>query len=251
MVDTSDEWITALIGIKERRILTEEGLGTSYMARKAAKQLCRRQVPTQTVSIWSLSLLQQLLIINSHHSINRAGKTWTEECFRFLTSRQHVADSLFIIRCRVDDSSGRYKRLSLSEPIRCLPWSTILTVRRASFWWRCWCCVVLKGLQRRMECKTLFFVPMGKDYLSFTWRLEVRLSAVSFHDRPSSALPLSGRPYCFPLCRVTDMSNDGWNREDNGLNKPTMSPGWFLMKPTFASLKQSPSVWVPMEKSVW
>ena len=39
MVDTSDEWIMTRVGIKERHILTEEGLGTSYLARKAAKQL--------------------------------------------------------------------------------------------------------------------------------------------------------------------------------------------------------------------
>lgn len=42
MVDTNDEWITARTGIKERRILTEEGLGTSYMARKAAKLLLEK-----------------------------------------------------------------------------------------------------------------------------------------------------------------------------------------------------------------
>lgn len=42
MVDTSDEWIMARVGIKERHILTEEGLGTSYMARKAAKQLMQK-----------------------------------------------------------------------------------------------------------------------------------------------------------------------------------------------------------------
>lgn len=42
MVDTSDEWIMGRIGIKERRILNEEGCGTSYMARKAAKQLMQR-----------------------------------------------------------------------------------------------------------------------------------------------------------------------------------------------------------------
>ena len=42
MVDTSDEWIMARVGIKERHILTEEGLGTSYMARKAAKQLLQK-----------------------------------------------------------------------------------------------------------------------------------------------------------------------------------------------------------------
>ena len=42
MVDTSDEWIMTRVGIKERHILTEEGLGTSYMARKAAKQLLEK-----------------------------------------------------------------------------------------------------------------------------------------------------------------------------------------------------------------
>lgn len=42
MVDTSDEWITTRVGIKERRILTEEGLGASYMGRKAAKQLLQK-----------------------------------------------------------------------------------------------------------------------------------------------------------------------------------------------------------------
>jgi 3-oxoacyl-[acyl-carrier-protein] synthase-3 len=42
MVDTNDEWIMTRVGIKERRILTEEGLGTSYMARKAAKLLMKK-----------------------------------------------------------------------------------------------------------------------------------------------------------------------------------------------------------------
>lgn len=42
MVDTNDEWIMTRIGVKERRILSEEGLGTSYMARKAAKQLMQK-----------------------------------------------------------------------------------------------------------------------------------------------------------------------------------------------------------------
>ncbi|MGB0178357.1 MAG: 3-oxoacyl-ACP synthase, partial [Owenweeksia sp.] len=30
MVDTNDEWITSRTGIKERRILKEEGAGTSF-----------------------------------------------------------------------------------------------------------------------------------------------------------------------------------------------------------------------------
>ncbi|MCK0161271.1 beta-ketoacyl-ACP synthase III [Allomuricauda sp. F6463D] len=42
MVDTNDEWITSRTGIKERRILKEEGAGTSYMAIKAAEDLLQK-----------------------------------------------------------------------------------------------------------------------------------------------------------------------------------------------------------------
>ncbi len=43
MVDTNDEWITSRTGIKERRILKEEGEGTSYMAIKAAEDLIQKK----------------------------------------------------------------------------------------------------------------------------------------------------------------------------------------------------------------
>lgn len=39
MVDTSDEWIMSRVGIKTRRILKEDGLGTSYMGEAAVKRL--------------------------------------------------------------------------------------------------------------------------------------------------------------------------------------------------------------------
>ncbi|MDJ0645773.1 MAG: beta-ketoacyl-ACP synthase III [Flavobacteriaceae bacterium] len=39
MVDTNDEWITTRTGIKERRILKEDGKGSSFMAIKAAEDL--------------------------------------------------------------------------------------------------------------------------------------------------------------------------------------------------------------------
>jgi 3-oxoacyl-[acyl-carrier-protein] synthase-3 len=42
MVDTNDEWITTRTGIKERRILKGEGLGTSYLAIQAAKDLLKK-----------------------------------------------------------------------------------------------------------------------------------------------------------------------------------------------------------------
>jgi len=39
MMDTSDEWITSRVGIKERRILKEPNTGTSFMAAKAGMEL--------------------------------------------------------------------------------------------------------------------------------------------------------------------------------------------------------------------
>lgn len=42
MVDTNDEWITSRTGIKERRILKGDGLGTSYLAIQAAKDLLKK-----------------------------------------------------------------------------------------------------------------------------------------------------------------------------------------------------------------
>ena len=42
MVDTNNEWITSRTGIKERRILKVPGVGTSYMAIKAAENLIEK-----------------------------------------------------------------------------------------------------------------------------------------------------------------------------------------------------------------
>jgi len=42
MVDTSDEWIMQRIGIKERRILKDKNLGSSYMGAKAVKGLLKK-----------------------------------------------------------------------------------------------------------------------------------------------------------------------------------------------------------------
>ena len=42
MVDTSDEWIMQRVGIKERRILKGEGLGSSYLGAKAVQGLLEK-----------------------------------------------------------------------------------------------------------------------------------------------------------------------------------------------------------------
>ncbi|WP_396172632.1 beta-ketoacyl-ACP synthase III [Flavobacterium sp.] len=43
LVDTNDEWITSRTGIKERRLLKEEGKGTSFLAIKAAQNLLEKR----------------------------------------------------------------------------------------------------------------------------------------------------------------------------------------------------------------
>lgn len=42
MVDTSDEWITTRVGVKERRILKVEGAGSSYMGIRAVNSLLEK-----------------------------------------------------------------------------------------------------------------------------------------------------------------------------------------------------------------
>ena len=42
IIDTNDEWITSRTGIKERRILKGEGLGTSFMGAKAVEDLLKK-----------------------------------------------------------------------------------------------------------------------------------------------------------------------------------------------------------------
>ena len=51
MVETSDEWIMQRIGIKERRILKGDGLGSSYMGSRAVKELLKKTstAPEDTV----------------------------------------------------------------------------------------------------------------------------------------------------------------------------------------------------------
>jgi 3-oxoacyl-[acyl-carrier-protein] synthase III len=43
LVDTNDEWITSRTGIKERRLLKEDGKGTSFLAIKAAQNLLEKR----------------------------------------------------------------------------------------------------------------------------------------------------------------------------------------------------------------
>ena len=70
-VDTSDEWITTRIGIKERRIL-EKDKGTSYMASKAAKMVLeQRGVSAQELDLIILSTATPDMLFSSTAALVR------------------------------------------------------------------------------------------------------------------------------------------------------------------------------------
>lgn len=111
MVDTSDEWIRTRVGIRERRILTEEGLGASYMARKACKQLLKKTgVDPDSVEALIVSTTTPDYPFPSTASIV-VGKLGLKNAFAFDMS---CACCGFIYALDMASSmimSGRYKRV--------------------------------------------------------------------------------------------------------------------------------------------
>lgn len=111
MVDTTDEWIMERVGIKERRILTEEGLGTSYMARKAAKQLLEKTgadpdsidalIVTTTTPDYKFPSTASI-VIGKLGLKNAFGFDFSAACCGFLYTLD-VASTMI--------QSGRYKRI--------------------------------------------------------------------------------------------------------------------------------------------
>ena len=52
LVDTNDEWIVSRTGVKERRILKGEGLGSSFLAINAAKDLIdKKNIDPKTIDL--------------------------------------------------------------------------------------------------------------------------------------------------------------------------------------------------------
>ncbi len=111
MVDTSDEWIMTRIGVKERRILNEEGLGASYMARKAVKQLLERTATdpfTVDAVICSTSTADYHFPSTASIVIGKCGMTnahafeLSAACSGFLFAMDQAA-------CMIE--SGRYKKI--------------------------------------------------------------------------------------------------------------------------------------------
>lgn len=111
MVDTSDEWIMTRIGVKERRILNEEGLGTSYMARKAVKQLLEK-TDTDPLTVDAVICSSSTgdyhfpsvasIVIGKYGLTNAHAFDLSAACSGFLFAMDQAA-------CMIE--SGRYKKI--------------------------------------------------------------------------------------------------------------------------------------------
>ena len=113
MVDTNDEWITTRTGIKERRLLKEEGKGTSYMAIKAAEDLLKkRQLDPKEIDmvIVATATPDMLVASTAVYTATEIGATnafaydLSAACSSFLYGMSTAASYI---------ESGRYKKVLL------------------------------------------------------------------------------------------------------------------------------------------
>ena len=112
MVDTNDDWILTRTGIKERRIL-EKGIGTSFMAIKAAKQIIQKKKldPSEIDMVIVATITPDMhvsataaYVASEIGAVNAFGYDLQAACSGFLYGMS-VASSFI--------ESGRYKKIIL------------------------------------------------------------------------------------------------------------------------------------------
>lgn len=111
MVDTTDEWITSRVGIKERRILKGEGLGTSYMATKAVQQLFEK---TNTDPKDIEAIICSTTTPDYTYPTAASMIAFNTGCVNALTLDMQAACTGFITALEVGSNfirSGRYKKI--------------------------------------------------------------------------------------------------------------------------------------------
>ena len=112
MVDTNDDWILTRTGIKERRIL-DKGIGTSFMAIKAAKQIIQKKKldPSEIDMVIVATITPDMhvsataaYVASEIGAVNAFGYDLQAACSGFLYGMS-VASSFI--------ESGRYKKIIL------------------------------------------------------------------------------------------------------------------------------------------
>ncbi len=111
IVDTNDEWITTRTGIKERRILKGDNLGTSFMAIKAAENLLEKSKinPEEIDMVIVATATPDLLVASTAvytatkiGAVNAFGYDLQAACSSFLYGMSTAASYI---------ESGRYKKV--------------------------------------------------------------------------------------------------------------------------------------------
>ena len=121
MVDTNDEWIMSHVGIKERHILKEEGLGSGYLGRKACRKLIR-ETGTNPDDIDLLIVATTTPDYLSSRLIRVNLRSRPQNAFAF---DMEAACSGFLYALEIGASfirSGRYKKVLLvaAEKLSCM-----------------------------------------------------------------------------------------------------------------------------------
>lgn len=113
LVDTSDEWITTRVGIKERRILKGEGLGMSYMGIRAVNDLLAKTgVKPEEVEV----LLCATSTADFGFPTSASIIAWETGCKNAMTFDMQAACSGFIYGLEAASNyilSGQYKKVIL------------------------------------------------------------------------------------------------------------------------------------------
>ena len=113
MVDTNDEWITSRTGIKERRLLKDEGKGTSFLAIKAAEDLIAKRkldpkeidlVIVATATPDMLVAATAVYVATEIGAVNAFAYDLQAACSSFLYGMSTAASYI---------ESGRYKKVLL------------------------------------------------------------------------------------------------------------------------------------------
>ncbi len=111
MVDTNDEWIRSRTGVEERRILKEEGLGSSDMGAEAVKEILRKRKidPSEIDAIICATVTPDMvfpatanLIADKTGMVNAFGYDLSAACSGFLFALTTAATYI---------ESGRYKKV--------------------------------------------------------------------------------------------------------------------------------------------
>lgn len=113
LVDTTDEWITTRVGIKERRILKGEGKGVSYMGKKVLADVLRKTntKPEEVEIVIFATTTPDHIFPSAASMVAEANGIKNAFCFDM-----QVACSGFVFGLEMASSfikSGRYKKVVL------------------------------------------------------------------------------------------------------------------------------------------